>query len=319
MLSEDGGPVNGFKEEYDAIYDGITKIIVRMSKGISYLIISELEKAYYSNVVNDGLREKLSPYMAASGALLFCGRNIDMDKVGNLLEAVDIIPDNDLLGTLTYLNFKNYVVYLISIYYLQSWGKEVSVENSIRVVRVFGTSPDATLARFAIDFHDRLEKGEIEKEFLKKREDKRLQTLARAIESTSEVTTKLIISEFERGMTDKNILDNIRINRNMALYIIAAGTLAFAGRDIDTPSIKGLLEAIDVRVNEEYMRSLFSLHYKNHIIYLIGIYFLVAVGRKPEVQSLLDVIRAMYINPDYTVARYAIDLYNKMSTAQKTG
>ncbi len=319
MQNGDGESVNGVKEEYDAIYNKLIKIIVSMSKGISYLIISELEKAYDSNAVNDSLRERLIPYMAASGALLFCGRNIDIDKVGNLLEAVNITPDNDLLRTLTYLNFKNYVVYLISIYYLQSWDKDISMENSIRVVRVFGTSPDATLARFAIDFHNRLENGEIEKEYIKKREDKRLQTLVRAIESTSEVTTNLIISEFGRGMTDKSILENIKISRNMALYIIAAGTLAFAGRNIDTPSIKGLLEAIDVRVNEEYMRSLFSLHYKNHIIYLIGIYFLVAVGRKPEVQSLLDVIRAMYINPDYTVAKYAIELYNKMPIPQKTG
>ena len=84
MQSEDGGPVNGFKEEYDAIYDGITKIIVRMSKGISYLIISELEKAYDSNAVSDSLRERLIPYMAASGALLFCGRNIDIDIEGLL-------------------------------------------------------------------------------------------------------------------------------------------------------------------------------------------------------------------------------------------
>ncbi|MDE1834327.1 MAG: hypothetical protein KGH64_03240, partial [Candidatus Micrarchaeota archaeon] len=95
----------------------------------------------------------------------------------------------------------------------------------------------------------------------------------------------------------------------------AAGSLAFAGKDIDREGIVRLLEAVNIDVDESMLDQTNSLHYKNHLVYVCALYFLLAIGHKPTTAELISVIKGYGLHPDAKMSQYVIDTY--YSTLQK--
>jgi len=133
-------------------------------------------------------------------------------------------------------------------------------------------------------------------------------TLEEVVRRLSSEMSTIVLGELERAIKQQNL--NLDSKKEIVPYLAAAGSLAFAGKDIDREGIARLLEAADIEVDEDLMDQTSSLHYKNHLIYVCALYFIIGIGHKPTTQELMAVIKAYGAHPDAKMSQFVIDTYN---------
>ncbi len=124
----------------------------------------------------------------------------------------------------------------------------------------------------------------------------------------------LFMLELRSGLENADVVSHL--NGGIINYIITAGVLIFACKDVDEDSVKGLLSAINMTPNPTLLQIVRSLHYRTYSIYINAFYFMMAIGMEPTLEGCMDIARAMEANPDLLMAQYAIDYCKKFNTSE---
>lgn len=120
-----------------------------------------------------------------------------------------------------------------------------------------------------------------------------LQAIISAVSSSS---SEYILSSFRKLLADQNIAANV--GTGILDYMLAAGLLSFAGREIDRKSLSRVVKAVGITPDPKMVDILITTGIKSHLIYLYAYYFLVA-GRTPvSEQKMMDVVDALGLKPD---------------------
>jgi hypothetical protein len=118
---------------------------------------------------------------------------------------------------------------------------------------------------------------------------------------------RISIKEVERAFSDKNI--EAVPEKQILPYLAAVQTLSFTGKGIDTEGIVKLLKSVAIVPESEYLNYIIGVKFKNSLVYASAIYFLVALGIEPTIEQLLNVIKALDMHPDASLAGYSITMY----------
>ena len=130
-----------------------------------------------------------------------------------------------------------------------------------------------------------------------------LQSIVSAVSSSS---YKYILSTFKRLVESPEIKPNI--GKGIINYVLAAGLLSFAGREIDKKSLTNVVESLGVAPDSKMADSLLTTGIKSHLVYLYAYYFLLA-GRIPvSEQKMMDVVMALGLKPDKDRAKRMFEL-----------
>lgn len=125
----------------------------------------------------------------------------------------------------------------------------------------------------------------------------KFEALKAIAEMISETSSKLIITELELALSNKDVVVNIK--NHIMPYLYAAGFLSFAGREITESSISDVLKAIDLEPNPVLSRILINAGMKSHLVYIYSFYFLVANGREPSEENILRMVKAIGMPLDH--------------------
>ena len=83
-----------------------------------------------------------------------------------------------------------------------------------------------------------------------------------------------------------------------------------AGKDIYRESVVKLVEAVGIKPKQELVDLIMSMRFRNKLVYVVAVNYLVSVGLEPSVDNVISVIKAMEVMPDAVVAQQAIDYYS---------
>ena len=137
--------------------------------------------------------------------------------------------------------------------------------------------------------------------------------MSHIVEAVAKSMQFIVESELNRAMKDSAVAQHIK---DVAPYLSAAGTLAYSGKDVDADGIKKLLSAASIPIDPRIGSLISNLKFKNHLVYMVGIFFIVGIGKDPDLESLINVVRAMDVHPDKALAQKALETY-KLITENK--
>ncbi|MGC8730373.1 MAG: hypothetical protein ACP5RP_03255 [Candidatus Micrarchaeia archaeon] len=126
----------------------------------------------------------------------------------------------------------------------------------------------------------------------------------------------LLETEMKRGLGSISSIIPESLADKIEPYFIACGVLDIAGLDMTKNNIKNLFVAADSKPNELILDGISILHYRNHLVYILAIVLLDSLGKEVTQESLLSVIESMEIQPDISMAKYAVSVYNKLAPDQ---
>jgi ribosomal protein L12E/L44/L45/RPP1/RPP2 len=291
------------------VYDSFLSIIKKASDAFSYIVIENVRKAMKSPEVKSHVNSGILTYIAAAGALTFAGRNVEKDSVARLIRSVDIKPEDELLDAVGVFRAGNSLVYMMCIYFLTSVKQEPNVKNLLEVVKAMEMTPDITIADSMLVYYREFEQKEASGTLDYSDSDSYVIIIADVVRKVGMATSYLLEAELRRALLDPRIKQVM--NKGIVPYLAAAGMLAYAGKDIDRWGIAKLVKSIGIDPEPELLDAMTAVRFRNHIVYLISIYFLIAAGKEPNVENLIKVVRAMYIDPDSTLAAFSIRTFGK--------
>ncbi|MCL4373711.1 MAG: hypothetical protein M1360_02405 [Candidatus Marsarchaeota archaeon] len=137
--------------------------------------------------------------------------------------------------------------------------------------------------------------------------------LENAIKLSTDAAQYLLEKEVNKGLGMINKIIPMGLTNKLLPYFAAAGILDLSGKDITKSDIERLLNAGDVDVNRTLLEGIGMLHYRNHLVYILGIVLLVSAEKEVTMERLLNVAIALDIDPDVGVAREAADVYNELA------
>ncbi len=137
--------------------------------------------------------------------------------------------------------------------------------------------------------------------------------LQKAVELAAATVKYLLGKEMERGIQNINKLVPMEYTNQLLPYFIAAGIMDLTGKDISKNNIQRLFVAANKEPNRIILEGIGLLHYKNHLVYILGIVFLVSLEKEVNMEDLLNVAMALDIDPDIEVAREAVKIYNELA------
>ena len=282
---------------------------------VGYLVMKEAKRAMENESVTPLISKGMTMYLAAAGALVFTGRDLYNDNLVAMLEAADVVPNDDLINTLHMTRLRNHVIYINSVFFLMSTGKPPTIESELDIVKALGIAPDAVIAGYVIQYcneyitlHQQDYEKEMDNTTLTGDDKKAFIRLALGAKNLSNNMASLVISETVAGLSNEGAKSHI--SPRMIPYIAAVGSLAFLGRDIDSENISKLLSAAGVSIDEELMDATIAMHFKNRLIYLISLYFLLVVGREPTNEGVINIVRALGAQPDAKIAASTVQFFN---------
>lgn len=305
MMAEQADSV--FADQNLVQFSRLDSIIKRATTASSALISSQLRAAMQDQKVRSEINHGVFIYILAAETLALSGREIEKRQVAKLFDAVRLKVNNDLLDSVSILPRRNHMIYLLSLYFIVAVSGEPSVGAVVDVVRALNVSPDADVARKVIDFYNGFEaegKGAAEET------DPYMIAIEQDIGMVSRMAYTLLQGELRRSVENREIV--MYMNKGMMPYLAATCLLSLSGRDTDREGVSEILEAMDITPEERLLGLLSALHYRNHIVYFVAMYFLVSVGIEANVDNLIEVARAMDVNPDATLAAYAIRTYGTL-------
>ncbi|MEM0148106.1 MAG: hypothetical protein QXY10_00740 [Candidatus Micrarchaeaceae archaeon] len=125
--------------------------------------------------------------------------------------------------------------------------------------------------------------------------------------------TYLLEGEMNRGLGAISKIVPEELANKLEPYFIACGVLDIAGMDISKSNIQNMFVAADLIPNRLLTEGVGMLHYRNHLVYILAIIFLKSLNKEITKEVLLGTVEALDILPDVGMARYAIDVYNKLA------
>ena len=137
--------------------------------------------------------------------------------------------------------------------------------------------------------------------------------LSQVVDAVAKSMQFIVEAELNRAMKDPAVAQHLK---DAAPYLSAAGTLAYSGKDVDSDGIKKLLSAASIPIDPRIGSLISNLRFKNHLVYMVAIFFIVGIGKEPDLESLINVVRAMDVHPDKTLAQKALETY-KLITNNK--
>lgn len=291
---------------------------IKIGLGASVIMVMrELKRALENESIVKYMDRGVVNYIAAVGALAFTGRDIYTDGIVSLLEAIDIVPDTDILNTLRVLHLKNHLVYINAFFFLTFIGKEPTIDGIIDVVKAMDIAPDAVTAGYVIEYI---------KEYLTLRynsidvgpnlQGKELEAFKKlssgAIEMVDTVG-ELVIKEISVSLQNKAIMEHM--SPKMVPYIGAMISLAFSGKDIDPEDVSKLLMSSGISPSREALGLISAMRFKNYIFYIIALYFLLSAGVEPTSDYIISVVKALGTYPDAPTAEYIMSYYKAKKQA----
>ena len=98
------------------------------------------------------------------------------------------------------------------------------------------------------------------------------------------------------------------IGKGIVNYVLAAGLLSFAGREIDKKNLTAVVASMGITPDSKMADSLLLTGAKSHLVYLYAYYFLLA-GKVPvSEEKMIDVIAALGLKPDRDRAKRMFEL-----------
>ncbi|HUB92485.1 MAG TPA: hypothetical protein VL945_00845, partial [Candidatus Saccharimonadales bacterium] len=175
--------------------------------------------------------------------------------------------------------------------------------------RAMEFSPDATIAGYTIEYFKEFNSGKISYNIPEPEGDLSVifNKMADMSFSLSGIISNFVIKEIEGLMHDERIARYPE--RDILPYIGAIGLLTFSGKDTDRGNIISVLDAMATTSDQDILDTLGKIHVRNHIIYIVALYFIHATGQEPTFDKLIDVIKAMDVIPDALVAGNVISFY----------
>lgn len=324
MSDKDGSLEAAYMEE--ASRTGLDVSLIRMirteMRSMAFYDIgqtkSTLEKPLVVEAVKGKINNEIIAMASSALALGFIGRDIDSQNVQKLLTAVNIqsSPTVDLLlSIISFIKVKNHHPYLFAYYALEFMEKDPTSTNVLHIVRGLGAlAPDAKIADQMVKYCKECETGSVKLEEIK----------LNGSEVLGEIFKKfrdVIINVYDT-VADFTIMELSNVIKQRGLgeipadaypYICAIATLSVSGKEVDMGSIEEFVEASGTEPDEKVLKVISALRFKNQLAYVVAVYYLLAIGREPDIDNILDVVNAMDIHPDTITAKKALAYYNLKS------
>lgn len=115
------------------------------------------------------------------------------------------------------------------------------------------------------------------------------------VETTAATSSRLIISEFQQTIQNREIVSNIS---GLMPYLYAAGFLSFAAREINEQNMSDILTSIGIKPNPELIKVVLDIGIKSHLVYVYAFYFLLANGIDTSDDNILNVVKSLGLPPD---------------------
>jgi ribosomal protein L12E/L44/L45/RPP1/RPP2 len=129
--------------------------------------------------------------------------------------------------------------------------------------------------------------------------------VADSIRTGMEICTGMVTREILRAL--ENPMVSAYLDKGMSPYIAAAGALAFSGKEIGDAGIMGLLAAVGINPNQEFLYALGKLHYTNELVYITALQYLRLNGMAEGINGVVEVVRNLEVAPDQRIAGYVIE------------
>lgn len=283
----------------------------------SMMIIKELKKAVESPDVVKYLDRGVVVYLAAAGTLAYAGKDVYSEDIAKLVTAAGMTPKQELLDAVRLLHYKNHLIYINSVYYLTFLGKEPTIDGVIEVIKAIGASPDATIAGYVIEFckeYNTLRYTTVDTgSALNGPALEVFKQLSSGVIELSDTMVELVLKEMDRMLKNKDV--QAHMGPKMMPYIGAIGSLAFSGKDMDRNSVSLMLKAAGITPESEYLELIAKMRFKNQLIYVQALYFLIIAGVDPTPEYLFNVLKAMNTPPDALIGGYVIAYYKMKKLA----
>lgn len=296
-------PPSGIEEKLDFI----TK---EGASAEAFLLALELQRGLEDKAVQAHLKDGILNYIIAVGVLVFACKDIDDESVSALLSAIDAAQNTELLRIVRSLHYRTYSIYINSFYFMMALGMEPTLEGVMNVARAMDARPDVSIAQYSIDYCKKFNSGELNSDLSSGLQGEPLQVFKRieeVIYSLFGELTDVVMKESKRLIHDKHLSQFTE--SDLLPFIAAIGLLGFSGVDPTSDGIEKVIYSVGISKNEELLKLTGELHVRNHIAYLIALFFLLAVGIEPSVERLLKIIKVLGVTPDVIVADYVVALY----------
>ncbi len=302
--------VNVQNSNHDNLEEKLDFITREGASAQAFLTAIELKRGLEDTNVMAHLQDGILNYIAASGMVAFAGRDIDDESVGRLLSSIDIAPDPTMLQILHTLHYKTYSIYVNSFYFMMTLGMEPTLDGILNIARAMEATLDVQNAQYALDFCKKFTSGELNADLssgLKGEALSIFQKLEEVIHNLFSEISNVVMRETKRLMHDKRLSQFSEAD--LLPFLASIGLLGFCSRDQTSDNIEKVMYAVGISKNEELLELSGSLHVRNQIAYLIGLFFLLVAGVEPNVDRILKIVRVLGIAPDILVADYVVALY----------
>lgn len=273
------------------------------------LVLRELQRTLEAKEVHSGINKGILDYIYAVGALAFACKDINVEDVSALLLALRIEPEHQMLEAIRAMHYKNYNIHMNVLYFLTAVGVEPTIEKVVEILRAMEFSPDATLAGYTIEYFKEFNSGKVSYNIPEPQGDVSVifNKIADMTFSLSATIADFVIKQIEALVHDERLM---KFSESEILpYLAAIGLLTFSGKDCDRGSIEGVMEAMGRPLDGDILNVIGSIHVRNHITYIIALYFIIAVGQEPSLDKIISVVKSMDTVPDALVARNVISFY----------
>ena len=315
-MAEETSKINLKEMDIEELEERLGIIIREATRAKILMTIIQLKNTVESPEIQANLGNGVLDYVAAAGALAFACKEMDDGNITTMLKAVGTEIRQDLLAAVKNLHYKNYNLYLNAIYSLASLKIDPTIEMLTRVLRSIDEYPDAIVAGYAIEYYKEFSAGgmHVEKPPLPT-------TLSMVYDKSYAVTISLydVLAKFGLVEVGK-ILQSEKIRNykgsDLLPYMSAIGMLSFSGKEIDKGSIKRVVMAYGFEINDLILNAIGEVHVRSHAVYIIGLYFLNAANKETTVETVINVVRAFGVEPDISVAEYAMNFYKVKDLGQ---
>ncbi len=310
--------VQGIGVELSMKFENSIRTEMRITTVLDIKVLSEyLDNPMVITFIEGGVNEYLSALICAGLALGYAGKDIHSDDISRLLLASGIKQDQRVkifLALTRLLHYRNHHAYMYATYFVKMIGKKPELELIFQIVRAMGIPPDASIAQKIMDFNITYLDGAPPAEYPSMNKggsvtDAFLRFCA-IMSNFCNIIGDFLIREMNTALQNSEVVSRIR--PDIYPYIWATSPLALSGREISRDTVGALLQAVDITPEQEILDTIMLLKFKDRVVYVVMLYYLVAIEVEPDAQRLIIIMQALDIQPDIVRAQKAIDYYNEM-------
>ncbi|MGC8730374.1 MAG: hypothetical protein ACP5RP_03260 [Candidatus Micrarchaeia archaeon] len=139
-----------------SMYDRFERYVKLIANATAFLLESEMNRGLGSitKIIPAELASKIEPYFIACGVLDMAGKEITKNNVQKILIGAGANPNKILLDGIGLLHYKNHMLYVLAIIFLNSLGKNINIESILEVAGALNADPDIELAKYAVNVYN---------------------------------------------------------------------------------------------------------------------------------------------------------------------